>query len=81
VIVDDFMIPFGTLRLRPKDRRAGTTVLKSIIDAVGTPEFARLRVGVGPVPPEEDPADFVLERFSSPRENRYRLFLRRFAKA
>lgn len=64
VVVDDFMIPFGTLRLRPGGSSGGHNGLKSIIETLGTDQFPRLRVGVGPVPPEEDPADFVLERFT-----------------
>jgi PTH1 family peptidyl-tRNA hydrolase len=65
VIVDDFMIPLGTLRLRPKGSSGGHNGLKSFIEALGSDEFARLRVGIGPVPEKQDPADFVLHRFSS----------------
>ena len=64
IVVDDFMIPFGTLRLRPRGSSGGHNGLKSIIETFGTEEFARLRVGVGPVPGGQDPADFVLERFT-----------------
>lgn len=64
VIVDDFMIPFGTLRLRPGGSSGGHNGLKSIIEHLATDQFSRLRVGVGPVPSGEDPADFVLERFN-----------------
>ena len=63
VIVDDFMIPFGTLRLRASGSSGGHNGLNSIIESFGTADFARLRVGVGPVPPGRDPADFVLEPF------------------
>lgn len=65
VIVDDFMIPFGTLRLRPAGSSGGHNGLKSIIDVLGTDRFPRLRVGVGPVPEYEDPADFVLKKFNA----------------
>jgi PTH1 family peptidyl-tRNA hydrolase len=64
VVVDDFMIPFGTIRLRPGGSSGGHNGLKSIISALGTDQFPRLRVGVGPVREFQDPADFVLERFS-----------------
>jgi PTH1 family peptidyl-tRNA hydrolase len=64
VVVDDFMIPFGTLRLRPNGSSGGHNGLKSIIAALGTDVFPRLRVGVGPVPEFQDPADFVLQRFT-----------------
>ncbi|MCG3205397.1 MAG: Peptidyl-tRNA hydrolase [Elusimicrobia bacterium] len=64
VVVDDFMIPFGTLRLRPGGSSGGHNGLKSIIESLGTDQFPRLRIGVGPVPPGEDPADYVLKKFS-----------------
>lgn len=64
VVVDDFMIPFGTLRLRSEGSSGGHNGLNSIIDVLQTKNFPRLRVGVGPVPEGQDPADFVLERFT-----------------
>ncbi len=64
VAVDDFMIPFGSLRLRSKGSSGGQNGLNSIIESLQTEEFPRLRFGVGPVPGGVDPADFVLERFS-----------------
>lgn len=64
VIVDDFMIPFGSLRLRSKGSSGGHNGLNSIIETFGTEEFGRLRVGVGPVPAGEDPAEFVLKSFT-----------------
>jgi PTH1 family peptidyl-tRNA hydrolase len=63
VVVDEFMIPFGALRLRPDGSAGGHNGLKSIIETFGAQNFPRLRVGVGPVPPAIDPADFVLARF------------------
>lgn len=68
IIVDDFMIPFGTLRLRPKGSSGGHNGLKSVIETLGTEEFARLRVGIGPVPDGQDPAEFVLKPFTKTEE-------------
>jgi peptidyl-tRNA hydrolase, PTH1 family len=65
IIVDEFMIPFGSLRLRPEGSAGGHNGLKSVIETFGSQEFSRLRVGVGPVPENIDPADFVLGRFTS----------------
>lgn len=65
IVLDDFMIPFGTLRLRGKGSSGGHNGLKSIFEAFGSEEIPRLRFGIGPVPPGEDPADFVLKRFSA----------------
>jgi peptidyl-tRNA hydrolase, PTH1 family len=65
VIVDEFMIPFGALRLRPDGSAGGHNGMKSIIETFGSQDFPRLRVGVGPVPEGVDPADFVLDRFAA----------------
>jgi PTH1 family peptidyl-tRNA hydrolase len=65
IISDEFMIPFGALRIRPEGSAGGHNGLKSIIETFGTQEFPRLRVGVGPVPPGADAAEFVLARFTS----------------
>jgi len=64
VVADDFMIPFGSLRLRSSGSAGGHNGLKSVIEALGTEEFGRLRVGIGPVPVGQDPAEFVLKKFS-----------------
>ena len=64
ILVDDFMIPFGTLRLRMKGSAGGHNGLKSIIEVLGTEDFGRLRMGVGPVPEGLDPADYVLDKFT-----------------
>jgi PTH1 family peptidyl-tRNA hydrolase len=69
VISDDFNIPFGMLRVRPKGSDGGHNGLASIIEALKTQNFSRLRVGIG----HDDigqPADFVLSEFSK-HENRY----------
>lgn len=62
VILDDFMIPFGSLRLKESGSAGGHNGLQSIIDVFGA-EVSRLRVGIGPVPAGVDPADFVLQPF------------------
>lgn len=68
VISDDLAIPFGTLRLRGKGSHGGQNGLRSIIDNLGTQEFKRLRVGIGPTHPVADASNFVLERFSGSEE-------------
>lgn len=62
VLVDDFAIPAGTMRLRPTGSAGGHNGLKSVESALGTQHYARLRIGVGPVPPGLSHHDFVLER-------------------
>ena len=47
VILDDIDLPFGAIRMRPDGGSGGHNGLKSIITDLGSPEFARLRLGVG----------------------------------
>jgi PTH1 family peptidyl-tRNA hydrolase len=64
VVCDDVNLPFGTLRLRATGSHGGHRGLESIIDALGTVEFARQRIGVD-VPREADTLiDYVLEEFN-----------------
>jgi PTH1 family peptidyl-tRNA hydrolase len=62
VIVDDLDLPVGALRVREKGSHGGHNGLRSIIDALGTTDFPRVRVGVGRPPDGVDPADYVLQR-------------------
>lgn len=71
VVCDDFNLPFGTLRIRRSGGDGGHNGLNSIIASLGTEEFPRLRIGIGPVPAGVDAADFVLSEFS--RRERPRL--------
>jgi PTH1 family peptidyl-tRNA hydrolase len=64
VVCDDFSIPLGTPRIRLGGSSGGHNGLDSIIQELGTSEIPRLRGGIGPVPPGQDPADFVLEPFA-----------------
>jgi PTH1 family peptidyl-tRNA hydrolase len=48
VIVDEVAIPLGTDRLRARGSAGGHNGLKSIEGQLGTREYARLRVGIGP---------------------------------
>jgi PTH1 family peptidyl-tRNA hydrolase len=67
VVVDDFALPLGRLRLRGEGSAGGHNGLRSIIDELGTQRFARLRVGIGE--PSRAAIDHVLSRFS-PDERR-----------
>ncbi|MGE3854581.1 MAG: aminoacyl-tRNA hydrolase [Planctomycetota bacterium] len=63
VICDDFNIGSGMLRLRGKGSHGGQNGLRHIIEQLGTEEYARLRLGIGPVPPHPNPARIVLNKF------------------
>src|SRR5437868_12871530 len=62
VVCDDFNLPLGKLRIRPKGSHGGHNGLRDIQNHLGTTEYPRLRIGVG-APPEEAAIDHVLSRF------------------
>jgi len=65
VLVDDVALPLGTFRLRGAGSPGGHNGLKSIEATLRRRDYARLRIGVGPVPAGvDDLADFVLGEFS-----------------
>jgi PTH1 family peptidyl-tRNA hydrolase len=63
-ISDDFALPFGKLRLRLSGSSGGHNGLESIVEELGTEDFPRLRMGIGPVPDGIAWEEFVLQRFS-----------------
>ena len=63
VICDEAQLPVGRLRLRAGGTAGGHHGLESIIAALGTEDFPRLRIGVGREPLPEDLAGFVLARW------------------
>ena len=63
VVCDDVNLPVGRLRARPEGSDGGNNGLASIIAALGTEGFSRLRIGVGRGDPRRDLADHVLSRF------------------
>jgi PTH1 family peptidyl-tRNA hydrolase len=70
VVHDEIDLPFGEIRARLGGGLAGHNGLKSIRDALGSPDFMRVRVGVSR-PPTTDPdevAAYVLSRFREPAE-------------
>ena len=68
VVVDEVQIPVGRYRLRARGSAGGHNGLKSVEQAIGNQEYARLRIGVGPSEERKgiykDLADFVLSPFA-----------------
>ena len=60
---DELDLPLGALQVRVGGGAAGHNGVKSLIGALGTPEFPRVRCGIGRPPGRQDTADFVLEPF------------------
>jgi PTH1 family peptidyl-tRNA hydrolase len=65
VVSDEVQLPLGRLRARPRGSAGGHNGLRSIVDALGTVEFARLRIGIGRGDGRRDLADHVLARFEA----------------
>jgi peptidyl-tRNA hydrolase, PTH1 family len=65
ILHDDLDIPLGTLRLRPGGGSAGQKGMESIIQQLGTQNFARLRLGIGRPPGQMDPSTYVLQHFTT----------------
>ena len=79
VVCDDFNLPLGKLRFRPKGSAGGQKGLHDIIQRLGTDEIPRLRIGIGPVPEGWDPAGFVLGKFTKDEKEQVDLILDRAA--
>ena len=65
VVCDEAQLPVGRLRLRAEGSAGGHHGLESVIAALGTEAFPRLRIGVGRQPLPEDLAGFVLGRWTT----------------
>jgi PTH1 family peptidyl-tRNA hydrolase len=65
VIVDEAQLELGRLRARAAGSAGGHNGLKSLIEQLGTEEFARLRIGVGRGNARRDLADHVLAAFDA----------------
>jgi len=63
VLVDDADLPLGSLRIRPRGSAGGHRGLKSIIGALDSGDFVRVRMGVSPEQPIADRVSYLLGRF------------------
>jgi peptidyl-tRNA hydrolase, PTH1 family len=64
VVHDELDIDFGRLRLKKGGGDNGHNGLRSITKSIGSPEYLRIRVGIGRPPGRMDPAAFVLKDFA-----------------
>ena len=70
VIHDDLDLPFETIKLKADGGHGGQNGVRDIIKALGTPEFTRVRVGIGRPPGRQDAADYVLRDFGAADKTR-----------
>ena len=63
VVYDELDLPFGAIRIRPRGGTAGHNGMESIVGALGTEEFLRVRLGIAPERKVADGARYVLGQF------------------
>lgn len=89
VIYDDLDLPFGKLRLRPGGSAGGHKGIKSIISALGSQDFCRIKVGIGrptredgtPVTDEDTIVGYVLSDFTPQEEKAIKRAVARVAES
>ena len=64
LIHDDLDLEPGRLRIKQAGGHGGHNGIKSVVEALGTPEFVRLKIGIGRPAPRQDSADYVLQAFT-----------------
>ena len=69
VVHDDMDLEFGRVQVKVGGGDGGHNGLRSLKAHLGTPDYVRIRVGVGRPPPGWDPADYVLSKFTGDEEN------------
>jgi PTH1 family peptidyl-tRNA hydrolase len=68
VVHDDIDLAFGALRIKQGGSAGGNRGVESFVRALRTPDFYRVRLGVGRPPGRQDPVDFVLQPFGKRQE-------------
>ena len=83
VVLDDFQLPLGSIRIRPAGSDGGHRGLASVIDSLGTDRVPRLRCGIGreALPAKDHRREFVLENFSEEESGPAREMILRAASA
>jgi PTH1 family peptidyl-tRNA hydrolase len=69
VVCDDVALPWGMLRVRERGTAGGHNGLKSVIGAIGTTEFVRVRLGVKPEEMRGDLKEYVLRQIRRDEED------------
>jgi PTH1 family peptidyl-tRNA hydrolase len=78
---DEIDLAFGALKIKTGGSTAGHNGLKSLQQALGSPEFHRVRLGVGRPPGRKDAADHVLDRFTKAERDDVELLIEEGADA
>ncbi|WP_298865307.1 aminoacyl-tRNA hydrolase [uncultured Microbacterium sp.] len=75
VVHDELDIPFDSIRLKTGGGHGGHNGVRDIARALATPDFTRVRAGIGRPPGRQDPADWVLGTFSAAEQKTLPIFL------
>ena len=78
---DELEIPAGELMIKLDGGSGGHNGIKSLTQAIRTPDYHRIRVGIGRPPGRQDPADFVLEPIPKKLEGEFAVTIERAAEA
>jgi PTH1 family peptidyl-tRNA hydrolase len=78
---DELEVPPGELMVKLGGGSGGHNGLKSLTQALGTPQYLRVRIGIGRPPGRQDPADFVLQPLASKGGEDLEISVRRAAEA
>jgi peptidyl-tRNA hydrolase, PTH1 family len=81
VIYDELDLPWGAIRIRQKGGAGGHHGLESIIGAIGSQEFARLRIGISPDRPLADTVEYLLSPMGKSRRREMEEIVDRAAEA
>jgi PTH1 family peptidyl-tRNA hydrolase len=81
VVHDELDLEPGRLQMKMGGGLAGHNGLRSIVSAIGTDQFARLRIGIGKPPSKERGADHVLQRLTGARREELRVIVEESADA
>lgn len=81
VVHDDLDLDFGVLRLKSGGGMGGHNGLRSITQSLNTPDYLRVRFGIGRPPGRADPVDYVLGEFAPAERKELGVHLERAADA
>jgi len=81
VIHDELDLPFGEIRLKKGGGHAGHNGVRSVIGRLGTPDFGRVRIGIGRPPASFRGSDWVLSAFSAEEREKLPTILKQAAKS
>lgn len=75
VLHDELDIPYGHVKLKQGGGHGGHNGLRDIAKSLNTPDFLRVRIGIGRPPGRQNPADYVLSNFSATEKKDLELLL------